>query len=63
MNEIPKRVLTVLQKAVDSEFWGDIELKFQLGRVVLIRKTEIEKVQPYIIREKQNVNQHLASCS
>ena len=63
MNEIPKRVLTILQKAVDGEFWGEIELKFQLGKIVLIRKTEIEKVQPYIIREKQNVNQHLASCS
>ena len=60
MSEIPKRVLTILQKAVDGEFWGEIELKFQLGKIVLIRKTEIEKVQPYVIREKQNGHENQA---
>jgi hypothetical protein len=53
--EIPKRALDTLQKAVDSGFWGDIEFKFQAGRIVLSRKTETETILPKY-KENQNGN-------
>jgi hypothetical protein len=48
MNEIPKRALERLQKAADTGFWGDLDFKFQAGRIILIRQEEIERLQPNI---------------
>ena len=34
---------TVLQKATEQRLWGQIQLEYQDGRIVLIRKTETFK--------------------
>lgn len=36
-------VSTVLQQARDSRLWGQIQIDYQDGRIVLIRRTETFK--------------------
>jgi hypothetical protein len=48
MSEIPKRAMERLQKAADTGFWGDLDFKFQAGQIILIRREEIERLQPNI---------------
>jgi hypothetical protein len=36
----------VLQQAVDQRLWGQVQLDYQDGKVVLIRKTETFKPNP-----------------
>jgi len=43
--EIPQKVLDTIGRYIRERLWGTIQIDFQDGEVILVRRTETEKVE------------------
>jgi hypothetical protein len=43
-NEMTQEIERILREASEARFWGDIQLEYKDGQVILIRKTETIKL-------------------
>ena len=56
--EIEKTAIELLRELERSRFYGAVEIKFEAGRIALIRKTETIKLANYRENRGQNEQQH-----
>jgi hypothetical protein len=42
-----ERLFELVRQLTDTAFWGSVEIKFEAGRVVLLKKTETLKPDHY----------------
>jgi hypothetical protein len=55
---IRRRWQQVIEEAQQGGFWGVVELSFQNGDVVLVRKTEAIKIVKGTTREAEEIVEH-----
>jgi len=50
MSELPRQAREAIEQAVNSHFWGTVELRFQDGHVVFVTQTKTTKIEDPMYR-------------
>lgn len=56
MSEPVEKATRMLQQAIDTGFWGNIQFEFQSGEITIIRKKETIKIHSSSKENNRNEN-------